>query len=323
MNELKGKRIVITGGAGFIGSNLARALSAHNNQVIVIDDLSSGKYHNIKDLIETKTIAFIQGSVTDYALLRKVLSDDIDAVFHLAAIASVPQSIHNPLTTNKVNVTGTLNVLQASKENAIKKMIFSSSCAVYGNPSGGNLPLKESAPVHPVSPYATSKLVGEQYCSLYNTLYNLQTTCLRYFNVYGPHQNPSSEYAAVIPKFMHNMLQDRPLVIYGTGEQTRDFIFVSDVVDANILAANHNVTGIFNIGSGEQVSIANLAHLIMKAGNAQAKLAYTDKQHGDIQSSQADISRAQEKLHFQPRINLSKGLAETMTWLQQPQVATK
>ncbi len=319
MNELKGKRIVITGGAGFIGSNLARALSAHDNQVIVIDDLSSGKYHNIKDLVETKKIEFIQGCVTDYTLLQKVLSD-IDVVFHLAAIASVPQSIRDPLTTNEVNVTGTLNVLQASKENAINKIVFSSSCAVYGNPSEENLPLKESMPVHPISPYATSKLIGEQYCSLYSSLYDLQTACLRYFNVYGPYQNPFSDYAAVIPKFMHNLLRDRPLVIYGTGEQTRDFIFVSDVVNANILAATHNVSGVFNIGSGEQVSIANLAHLIMKTGNAQTKLAYTDKQREDILSSQADISLVQEKLHFKPRVNLSKGLAETMAWLQQSRV---
>jgi len=311
---MKGQKVVITGGAGFIGSNIAKAL-AKENQVIVIDDLSTGYIKNIQNLIDTKQIEFMKGSVTDRTLLQRTFSD-VDVVFHLAAVVSVPKSIKDPITTHEVNVTGTLNVLLAAKDNAVDKVVFSSSCAVYGDPSEGQLPLKETTPLHPMSPYATSKFMGEYYCNIFSEIYALPTVCLRYFNVYGPHQDPYSEYAAVIPKFISSVSQEQSPIIYSDGKQTRDFIFIKDVVNANILAAESKVTGVFNIGSGTQISVNDLTRLIMKRNNKKLYPVYKKQQIGDIRHSLADISKAKEKLGYKPKFNVTKGLEETVKWIQ-------
>jgi UDP-glucose 4-epimerase len=309
---MKNKCLVVTGGAGFIGSNLVRELSK-NNLVIVIDDLSSGYLENIKDLINTKKINFIKGSVTNYKLLKKTFRN-VDYVFHQAAISSVPKSIQDPFTSNNVNVNGTLNVLAASKDNNVKKVVFASSCSVYGN--SAFLPKKEDMVAFPVSPYSVSKLIGEYYCRIFTNIYGLKTASLRYFNVYGPRQDPKGDYAAVIPRFISMVLNNKSPIIYGDGEQTRDFVFVKDIVNANIIAADRNETNIFNIASGNQISIYDLAKLIMKITGKNLELVYKKSRIGDIIHSFADISKAKNILGYKPKFPLNIGLKETINWFK-------
>ena len=254
---MNGKNVIITGGAGFIGSNLAKKI-VEENHVIVIDDLSTGNINNIQNLIDSSDIEFINGSVTDLLLLQKTFKN-VNYVFHEAAIPSVPRSIKDPLKSNYVNAHGTLNTLIAARDNHVKKVIYASSSSVYGDTP--ILPKKEDMSPCPLSPYAISKLTGEYYCKVFTSIYNLPTISLRYFNVYGPNQDPSSEYAAVIPKFIKSILNDHPPHIYGNGTQTRDFTFINDVVTANILAAESLSTGVFNIASGHRISINDMANL--------------------------------------------------------------
>jgi UDP-glucose 4-epimerase len=306
------KNVVITGGSGFIGSNLARNLATKNN-VIVIDDLSTGNINNIKDFIDSNKIDFIKGSITDLDLLQKTFKN-IDFVFHEAAIPSVPRSIKDPLQSNFVNVNGTLNVLIAARDNNVKKVIYASSSSVYGDTP--TLPKKEKMKPRPLSPYAISKLTAEYYCQVFTRIYKLPTVSLRYFNVYGPRQNPLSEYAAVIPKFITNILNEKSPLIYGDGGQTRDFTYVDDVVKANILAAESDETGIFNIAGGNRISIKNLAHHIMGLCKKKLDIEFTDPRQGDIKHSYADISKAKEKINYTPSYILSDGLKEVITWFQ-------
>jgi len=313
------KRIVVTGGAGFIGSHLVEELIRRGNQVIVLDDLSTGKLENIKHLIEQpghperfrNTPQFIRGSVTDLPLLRKVFQG-IDYVFHQAAIPSVPRSVENPRATHEANITGTLNVLLASRDNGVKKVIYASSSSVYGDTP--TLPKTEDMPPDPQSPYAITKLAGEYYCQVFHHLYGLPTVCLRYFNVYGPRQDPTSQYAAVIPIFIRRVLDNRPPVIFGDGEQTRDFTFVKDVVEANILAALSDATGVYNIGTGQRVSINKLAELVIKLVGDSLEPVHAEPRPGDIRHSLADISRARQ-FGYNPRYNLQQGLTETINAL--------
>jgi UDP-glucose 4-epimerase len=307
---MKYKNVVITGGSGFIGSNLARNLAA-NNKVIVIDDLSTGNLKNIKDLIDSKKIGFIKRSITNLNILQKTFKN-IDYVFHEAAIPSVPRSIKDPLRSNFVNVNGTLNVLIAARDNNIQKVIYASSSSVYGDTP--TLPKKEKMKPRPLSPYAISKLTAEYYCQVFSKIYSLPTVSLRYFNVYGRRQSPSSEYAAVIPKFITNILHEKSPLIYGDGKQTRDFTYVDDVVKANILAAESDETGIFNIAGGNRISINDLAYKIMDLCKKNLKIEYTEPRHGDIKHSYADISKAKEKLNYAPGYILSDGLKEVITW---------
>lgn len=307
---MKNKSLVVTGGAGFIGSNLIREL-AKDNSVIVIDDLSVGSLKNIEDLVKTKKINFIKGSVRDNKLLQKTFRN-VDYVFHQAAIASVLKSIDDPIMANNVNVNGTLNVLVASRDNNIKKVVFASSCSVYGD--SPELPKYEGMVPYPISPYSVNKLIGEYYCSVFNKVYGLKTVVLRYFNVYGPGQDSNGSYAAVIPKFISMALKNESLVIYGDGEQTRDFIYVNDIVDANIIAVESEETGIFNIATGEKVSINQLAKLIIKMTGKNLKLVYKKSRSGDIRCSYADISKAKQKFGFKTKFALNKGLEETIKW---------
>ena len=309
---MKNKRIVVTGGAGFIGSNLVHTL-CKENQVTVVDDLSTGHIENIKGLIDMGDITFVKRSITDLAVLQKTFKD-VDYVFHEAAIASVPQSIKDPIASNNVNINGTLNVLVAARDNSVEKVVCASSCAVYGNPSV--IPIKESNRLDPLSPYSISKMAGEYYCQVFTTLYNLPTVSLRYFNVYGPRQDPLSEYAAVIPKFITRVSNGKPPVIYGDGKQTRDFVFVDDVVNANVIAAESKTTGVFNIASGEQVSINELAKLITKKTGNNLNTVYEPPKPGEVMYSLADISKAKEKLNFELKFNLTKGLERVIKWFQ-------
>ncbi len=308
---MKNKRVMVTGGAGFIGSNLAEKL-AEENEVIILDDLSSGRVENIEELLKTRNVRFIQGSITELELLRSCFKD-IDYVFHQAALASVPGSIEDPASSNNVNINGTLNVLIAARDNQISKVVIASSCAVYGDPEV--MPVAETVPTDPKSPYAVTKLASEYYCRVFNGVYDLPTVSLRYFNVYGKRQNPDSEYAAVIPKFISRILHERPPVIYGDGLQTRDFVFVKDVVRANILAARSKECGVFNIGSGASKTIAELAATIIDLLGKDMKPVHEEQREGDIRYSYSDISKAQA-FGYKPEYTFEEGLRETVEWFK-------
>ena len=304
---MENQKVVVTGGAGFIGSNLAHEFAINNN-VIIIDNLSTGRIENISDLLDQKTVRFIQGSLLDQRLLEKTF-DKVDFVFHLAAIPSVPRSIEDPFSTNAVNITGTLNVLIAARDNKVKKVIFSSSSSVYGDTP--TLPKKEDMAPNPQSPYSLTKLAGEYYCQIFNRIYGLPTICLRYFNVYGPRQNPKSQYAAVIPRFISMILQNESPIIYGDGKQTRDFTFIQDVIQANTVAARTDATGIFNIGTGENISLNALAQTINMTLGKSLQPKYEDPRDGDIRDSLADISKARA-IGYEPKYTLEEGLRQTV-----------
>ncbi|MFC1932401.1 SDR family oxidoreductase [Chloroflexota bacterium] len=302
------RKVVVTGGAGFIGSHLAEELTRRDHQVIILDDLSTGKKENIEPLLNKDNVEFIQGSVTDLSLLQKLLQD-VHFVFHLAAIPSVPRSMENPLATHEVNATGTLKLLLAARDNRVSKVIYTSSSSVYGDTP--TLPKKEEMPPNPQSPYAASKVAGEHYCQVFQRVYALPTVCLRYFNIYGPRQDVNSQYAAVIPAFLKRLCQGDPPIIYGDGEQTRDCTFVKDTVEANILAAESQLTGTFNVGTGERVSINELARLVIKLIGNSIEPVYKELRPGDVEHSLADISRA-KAFGYAPRFSLEEGLKETI-----------
>jgi len=301
-------KIVITGGAGFIGSNLAEVLSKDNaNEVIVLDDLSTGKLANTKDM----AIQFVNGSITDLELLQTVF-EDVDYVLHQAAIPSVPRSVNEPIASNNANITGTLNVLVAARDRNVKKVVCASSSSVYGDTP--KLPKREDMTPTPLSPYAVTKLTGEHYCNVFNEVYGLKTVALRYFNVYGPKQDPHSDYAAVIPKFVSRVLRDEPPVIYGDGQQTRDFTFVKDVVTANIRAMKSDARGVFNIASGNRITIQELAELVMKLMDKDLGVILEEPRKGDVLHSLADVSKAKVGFGYEPGYRLETGLEETVKW---------
>jgi UDP-glucose 4-epimerase len=304
---MENKRVAITGGAGFIGSNLAHEL-ATDNAVIIIDDLCTGRVENIAGLTGKENVTFIQGSILDLHLLEDAFKG-VDFVFHEAAIPSVPRSIEDPLSTNEVNISGTLNVLIAARDNKVRKVVFASSSSVYGDTP--SLPKKEDMTPNPQSPYALTKLVGEYYCHFFHQIYELPTMCLRYFNIYGPRQNPDSQYAAVIPRFITRCLQENPPIIYGDGNQTRDFTFIQDAIQANIIAAESNATGIFNIGTGSNATINGLAEVIVRIMGRDLQPIYQEPRVGDIRNSLADVSRARA-IGYEPRYSLEDGLRETV-----------
>jgi UDP-glucose 4-epimerase len=306
---MKNKKVLVTGGTGFIGSNLAGEL-ALMNEVVILDDLSTGRMENITKLLKKDNVRFVRGSVTDLELLQGSFKD-IDYVFHQAALASVPGSIGDPIASNNININGTLNVLIASRDNNVKKVVFASSCAVYGDPE--ITPVAENAQLNPKSPYAVTKLACEYYCGVFREVYDLPTVSLRYFNVYGPRQNPESEYAAVIPKFIIRMMNGRPPIIYGDGLQTRDFVFVKDVVRANILAAESQESGVFNIGSGVSITVAELAGTIIDMLGKDIEPAHEAPREGDIRDSLANVSKA-KAIGYKAGYSLEKGLREMVRW---------
>ncbi|MFC1940447.1 SDR family oxidoreductase [Chloroflexota bacterium] len=302
------KRVVITGGAGFIGSNLAKELVRQSCDVIIIDDLSTGKKENIELILKEGKVAFHQGSVTDDALLRECFHG-VDYIFHLAAIPSVPRSIENPQASHEVNATGTLKVLLAARVNGVRQVIYASSSSVYGDTPV--LPKREHMLPNPQSPYAVAKLTGEHYCHVFQRVYALPTACLRYFNVYGPGQDTNSQYAAVIPKFIKRVAEGKPPIIFGDGNRTRDFTFVKDVVAATILAAESKFTGVANIGAGVESSINQLAQLIIRLMRNDLKPTYEAPRLGDIMHSLADISEARA-FGYEPKYSLEEGLRQTV-----------
>lgn len=306
------KKVVVTGGAGFIGSHLVSELVGRGYRVTILDDLSTGRMENIEELVKNHDAEFIRGGITDLALLQQVFKDTL-YVFHQAAFVSVPGSIADPQISHEVNLTGTLNVLLAARDNNVKKVIFASSSSVYGDTP--TLPQKEDMTPQPLSPYAVTKLAGEYYCQVFYENYKLPTVCLRYFNVYGPRQDPDSQYAAVIPRFIKNVIEGKPPVIFGDGQQTRDFTFVKDVVAGSILAADSDAVGIFNVSGGKRITINRLAEVIIELVGNKVAPVHQEARPGDIKHSLADVTRA-KAFGYEPAYSLKAGLTETTRWFQ-------
>jgi UDP-glucose 4-epimerase len=307
-------KYIVTGGAGFIGSHLGEYLVSQDHEVVIIDDLSSGSERNVEFLKKQKGCRFVRGSVTDSRLLQKYFAG-ADGIFHHAALVSVPLSVKNPELNHETNSTGTLRVLLAARDCGVRKVVLASSAAVYGDKNAP--PQKETMKPEPQSPYAVSKLTGEEYCSVFSQEYGLDTVCLRYFNVYGPRQNPGSDYAAVIPRFIVQNLKGLAPTIFGDGMQSRDFVYVEDVVRANVCAMQRDVQGVFNIAGGKSITINELAGAIRDiVGNDKCPV-YTDPRPGDIKESFADISKAKEQMHFTPEYSLAAGLQKTISWYKE------
>lgn len=304
---MKNKKVVVTGGLGFIGSHLVEKLS-EDNVVIVVDDQSTGTIDNIKDF-NLSSIDTTLGDITSIDL--EEIFDGCDYVFHQAAVTSVPKSVDDPLSSNEVNITGTLRVLNAAKNAGVKKVVFASSSAIYGDTE--SLPLSEDNPINPLSPYAVTKATGELYCNVFSEIYGLPSISLRYFNVFGPRQDPDSQYAAVIPIFINKILKNESPVIYGDGEQSRDFVSVKHVVAANIMAAESKLTGTFNIGLGESTTINQLFEMINEIAGKNIKPVYEKERSGDIKHSVADISKA-KTFDYDPKADLKEELNETIDW---------
>ena len=309
---LKGKRVLVTGGAGFIGSNLVWALHEAND-VVVVDNLSTGRLSNVQPLVDSGKIEFVRESVTDLQSMKKICRG-VEVVFHQAAIPSVPRSVRDPLTSNEANVTGTLTTLLASKDAGVESFVAASSSSVYGNQE--RLPKSEDMVVSPISPYAVQKVAGEFYCLVFADVYGLTTTSLRYFNVVGPRQDPESDYAAVIPRFISRAVSGRPLTIYGDGTQTRDFTYVKDVVSANVLASEKDIGGRFNIASGSRISVNELAETILSLTGSESDIEHVEPRPGDIDHSLADVGRARAGLGYIPKYQLRDGLSETIEFFR-------
>jgi UDP-glucose 4-epimerase len=312
---LKFGRALVTGGAGFIGSHIATHLIKEGCNVVVLDDFSTGNLHNLDAVCRSDGLSIIRGDICDYKLVKKV-TKDVEVIFHEAAITSVQRSIEEPEATHRVNVNGTLNLLNGAVDSGVEKFVFASSAAVYG--SSKTVPTPESGVLAPISQYGLSKLKAEQYCLEFYHKYGLGTTILRYYNVYGPLSSPG-EYSGVITKFAQKIMNGEQIVIYGTGRQSRDFVYVEDAVLANVLAASNNKAQgeIFNVGSGRFVSINELARLetLLLCGTAKERpFSYQPARAGDIKRSCADISKINKYLAFESRFSLEEGLTRYLDW---------
>ena len=304
---------LVTGGAGFIGSHLAERLADLGHEVRVLDNFTTGRHQNIAHL--AGRIEVIEGDIRDEATAARAVAG-MDTVFHLAALASVPRSVDDPIASNDVNVMGSLNMLVASRDAGVRRFIYSSSSSVYGDTP--ELPKREEMPARPMSPYAVAKLAGEYYTRTFHGLYGLETVCLRYFNVFGPRQDPGSQYAAVVPIFASRLIEGRAPIIYGDGEQSRDFTYVSSVVDANILASERpGVEGnMFNIARGDTITVNELYRRLQELIGTSIDAIYEDERPGDVKHSFADISRARSELGFSPVVGLDEGIELTVEWFR-------
>jgi UDP-glucose 4-epimerase len=301
------KKAVVTGGAGFIGSHLVDELVRREFITIVIDNVPPDKAVNIRRHIDNTAIDYVEGSILNFEVPQGKFAG-ADYIFHQAAITNI-DALANPVAYYEANTKAILNVLQAALENKVGKVVFASSCAVYGNEP--TVPKREDMLPSPESPYALTKLIGEQYCDLYTKVHGLPTVCLRYFNVYGPRQNPASSLASVIPKFIRSVREGKAPVIFGDGEQTRDFVFVKDVVNANLLAAESNATGIYNIGIGESVSLNELADMIIRLIGNNIQPIHKAAIGKEIRNSLAYIAKA-KAFGFKPKYILKAGLSEIL-----------
>lgn len=309
-------RYLVTGGAGFIGSNTVDELVQRGHSVVVLDDFSAGKEDNLAEIRNKITI--IKGSITDIEVVRKAMHE-AEFVLHLAARTSVPRSVKDPLETNRINVEGTLNVLVAAKELRVKRVVFAASSSAYGETP--TLPKVESMQPAPISPYGVTKYVGEIYGQAFLKCYGLETVSLRYFNIFGPRQDPGSPYSGVLAKFCTAFLEDTPPVVFGDGEQTRDFTFVDNAVHANLLACEApNVAGkVFNVGCGDRISLNQVLAALGKVTGKPLQAQYDAPREGDIRDSQADISEARRYLGYAPQVGFQEGLELTFGWYRESQ----
>ena len=314
---------LVTGGAGFIGSNIVESLLRMGEKVRVLDDFSTGKRDNLFFDVQ-HAVEVIEGDIRDIGTCRKAVRG-IDYVFHQAALASVPKSVEDPLVAHNINATGTLNLLVASRDAGAKRLVYASSSSIYGDEVGSDdkvdtvTPNSENTKPNPLSPYAASKLTGEYYCGLFFRLYGFETISLRYFNVFGRRQDPASEYAAVIPKFIQALLQDRPPVIYGDGKQTRDFTHIDDIVKANLgacFAPGVALGRAFNIACGKRYSLLELLGELQALVGKRVEPTFEDARKGDVRHSMADISMARTMLGFAPETSFRQGLEKTVGWYQ-------
>ena len=304
---------LVTGGAGFIGSHLVEEILRRGDKVRVLDNFSTGKREHL-DLF-AEQIERIEGDIRSYHIVREAVQG-VDYVLHQGALPSVPRSINDPITTNEVNVTGTLNVLDAARDAGVKRVVYASSSSVYG--PDPELPVREDMNPNPVSPYAVAKLTGEKYCHVFSKVYGLETVALRYFNIFGPRQDPNSQYSAFIPKFTVGIMEAQELVIDGDGEQAKDFTYVSNVVEANLLAAvAEGVSGeAFNIGCGESTSVNKVVGHLRRITELEGNISHGPARTGDVPQSLADISHAREKLGYEPKIRIAEGLERVALWFR-------
>lgn len=305
---------LITGGAGFIGSNIVRHLVESNKKVRILDDFSTGKRDNLNGL---DNLEVVEGSLTEIGDVKTAL-DGADFILHQGAIPSVPRSVADPIRSNEANVTGTINLLSAAKEVGVKKVVFAASSSAYGDTEV--LPKVESMAGNPLSPYAVSKYAGELYAQVFSLIYELPTVSLRYFNIFGPYQDPASEYAAVIPKFIKKMLKGEQPIIYGDGEQSRDFTYIDNAVKANLLACHSEKVGkgeVINIACGERYSLNTLVEYLNEVMGTDIKPKYTVPRPGDVRHSQADIAKAKELIDYEVQVDLREGLRRTVDWYKQ------
>ncbi len=304
---------LVTGGAGFIGSNVAEALVRRGEKVRIFDDFSSGKRQNLRTF--TSDVEVIEGDLRDMAALQRAVKGVV-GVYHQAALRSVPRSVDNPLATNDVNITGTLQLLMASRDAGVKRIVAASSSSVYG--ANEELPKREEQMLMPVSPYAASKLAGEHYCRIFSRLYGLETVSLRYFNVFGPRQDPDSQYAAVVPLFIQAALDGVPLTVHGDGMQSRDFTFIDNVVQANLRAMEApGVAGeAFNIACGARYTLMDIVHAIEADFGRTLTCNHTPSRAGDVRHTLADISKAERLLDFHPTIGFEEGMTRTIAYIK-------
>src|SRR5215510_1960298 len=307
-------RYLVTGGAGFIGSNTVDELVRRGDSVVVLDDLSSGKEDNLAEI--RNKITFIKGSITDIEVVRKAMHD-AEYVIHLAARTSVPRSVKDPIETNRINIDGTLNVLVAAKDAKVKRVVFAASSSAYGETPV--LPKVETMPPAPISPYGVTKYVGELYAQVFGRVYGLENACVRYFNVFGPRQDPTSQYSGVLSRFMLAVLEGKKPVIYGDGEQSRDFTFIENVVDETLRACEApEASGkVFNGGTGSRITLNQVIRLLQKISGQQIEAVYDPPRNGDIRDSQADISLARNVLGYEPKVQFEEGLRRTWEWYRE------
>ena len=310
---------LVTGGAGFIGSHIVQRIVAMGESVRVFDDFSSGKRENLCGLENKVEVIF--GDLLDEGVVRKAM-EGVEVVFHQAALRSVPFSVENPALVNRVNVEGTVNVLIAARDARVRRVVYASSSSVYGDSL--ELPKSEHSLPKPVSPYAVSKLAGEYYCRVFSQLYGLETVSLRYFNVYGPRQDPTSQYAAVIPRFIHWSLRGEPLEVHGDGLQSRDFTYIDNVVAANLLAAqcSDGIGEAFNVGQGSAHNLLDLANLLQDILGMKLRLLHTSSRPGDVRHTLADISKAERCLGYKPHISFEEGIVRTARYFTDERTQT-
>jgi UDP-glucose 4-epimerase len=308
-------KVLVTGGAGFIGSNLTETLLKQGHLVRVLDNFSTGRMENLVFDKAFPSLEIIEGDTCDLSICQRAMND-VEFVFHQAALPSVQRSVEDPLTSNSVNVEGTLNVLLAARDVGVKRFVYASSCAVYGDDP--IIPKREEMPPNPLSPYALQKYIGEQYCRLFSQLYSLETVSLRYFNIFGPKQDPTSIYSAVIPKFINAMLEGRPPIVFGDGEQSRDFTYIDNVVQANLLAmsADHLNGEAINIACGKRISLNKLLDILKDIIGSKVSPIYQEPRKGDIRHSLADIQKGKRILNYCPTVEIGDELKKTVEYFQ-------